>query len=178
MCGCSLPQRSDFNRLQSWHVCMRMLYAVYCMLYVACCVYEYMVMQHAMHAVPLPVVMLHVAHCMLCVVCCVLHVTRAQADRIQPELSCVAALHSPSTGIVDSHAFMLVPPLVPTGTRTLSPIPHTHVCFTRPLFRACADWHLASVRMQSLHADAEAAGVIFAFHSHVTALNRHAGAAT
>jgi hypothetical protein len=80
MCGCSLPQRSDFNRLQRWHVCMRMLYAVYCMLYVACCVYECMVMQHAMHAVPLHVVMLHVAHCMLFVVCCTLHAHRPTAS--------------------------------------------------------------------------------------------------
>lgn len=30
-----------------------------------------------------------------------------QAIAMEPELSCVAALHSPSTGIVDSHAFML-----------------------------------------------------------------------
>lgn len=26
---------------------------------------------------------------------------------MEPELACVGALHSPSTGIVDSHAFML-----------------------------------------------------------------------
>ncbi len=30
-----------------------------------------------------------------------------QARAMEPALSCVAALHSPSTGIVDSHAFML-----------------------------------------------------------------------
>ena len=30
-----------------------------------------------------------------------------EAMQIEPELSCVAALHSPSTGIVDSHGFML-----------------------------------------------------------------------
>ena len=33
--------------------------------------------------------------------------TAAQASALEPELRCVAALHSPSTGIVDSHAFML-----------------------------------------------------------------------
>ncbi len=33
--------------------------------------------------------------------------TRAQALALEPELSCVAALHSPSTGIIDSHALML-----------------------------------------------------------------------
>jgi L-2-hydroxyglutarate oxidase LhgO len=32
---------------------------------------------------------------------------RAQALALEPELACVAALHSPSTGIVDSHALML-----------------------------------------------------------------------
>ena len=31
----------------------------------------------------------------------------AQAQAWEPELSCVAALHSPSTGIIDSHALML-----------------------------------------------------------------------
>jgi L-2-hydroxyglutarate oxidase LhgO len=31
----------------------------------------------------------------------------AQAQRLEPELSCVAALCSPSTGIIDSHAYML-----------------------------------------------------------------------
>jgi L-2-hydroxyglutarate oxidase LhgO len=31
----------------------------------------------------------------------------AQAKAMEPELRCVAALHSPSTGIVDSHGFML-----------------------------------------------------------------------
>jgi L-2-hydroxyglutarate oxidase LhgO len=33
--------------------------------------------------------------------------TRAQALALEPELSCVAALYSPSTGIIDSHALML-----------------------------------------------------------------------
>ena len=33
--------------------------------------------------------------------------TREQALAIEPQLQCVAALHSPSTGIVDSHALML-----------------------------------------------------------------------
>ena len=32
---------------------------------------------------------------------------RAAARRLEPELECVGALHSPSTGIVDSHALML-----------------------------------------------------------------------
>ena len=31
----------------------------------------------------------------------------AQAQNFEPALSCVAALHSPSTGIIDSHAYML-----------------------------------------------------------------------
>jgi L-2-hydroxyglutarate oxidase LhgO len=31
----------------------------------------------------------------------------ATAKRMEPELACVAALHSPSTGIIDSHALML-----------------------------------------------------------------------
>lgn len=30
-----------------------------------------------------------------------------EAQRMEPELACVAALHSPSTGIIDSHALML-----------------------------------------------------------------------
>ena len=30
-----------------------------------------------------------------------------EARRMEPELECMAALHSPSTGIIDSHAFML-----------------------------------------------------------------------
>jgi len=34
-------------------------------------------------------------------------VTRSEARALEPELRCVAALHSPSTGIVDSHALML-----------------------------------------------------------------------
>ena len=34
-------------------------------------------------------------------------VTREQALEWEPELRCVAALHSPSTGIIDSHALML-----------------------------------------------------------------------
>lgn len=33
--------------------------------------------------------------------------TRDQARELEPDLECLAALHSPSTGIVDSHAFML-----------------------------------------------------------------------
>jgi L-2-hydroxyglutarate oxidase LhgO len=33
--------------------------------------------------------------------------SRAEAMALEPELDCVAALHSPSTGIVDSHALML-----------------------------------------------------------------------
>lgn len=33
--------------------------------------------------------------------------TAAEAIAIEPALHCVAALHSPSTGIIDSHAFML-----------------------------------------------------------------------
>ncbi len=32
---------------------------------------------------------------------------RAQAQALEPALECVAALHSPSTGIIDSHALML-----------------------------------------------------------------------
>lgn len=34
-------------------------------------------------------------------------VDAAQARAIEPEVSCIAALHSPSTGIIDSHALML-----------------------------------------------------------------------
>jgi len=33
--------------------------------------------------------------------------TRAQAQALEPGLQCVAAIHSPSTGIIDSHALML-----------------------------------------------------------------------
>ncbi|MBS0343928.1 MAG: NAD(P)/FAD-dependent oxidoreductase [Proteobacteria bacterium] len=33
--------------------------------------------------------------------------TRQQAQAMEPQLQCVAAVHSPSTGIVDSHALML-----------------------------------------------------------------------
>ena len=33
--------------------------------------------------------------------------TREQARELEPQLECVAAVHSPSTGIVDSHALML-----------------------------------------------------------------------
>ena len=33
--------------------------------------------------------------------------TRGQARAMEPQLECVAAIHSPGTGIVDSHAFML-----------------------------------------------------------------------
>jgi L-2-hydroxyglutarate oxidase LhgO len=34
-------------------------------------------------------------------------ISREQAREMEPALECVAAVHSPSTGIVDSHAFML-----------------------------------------------------------------------
>ena len=34
-------------------------------------------------------------------------ISRAEAQSMEPALSCVAAVHSPSTGIVDSHALML-----------------------------------------------------------------------
>jgi len=37
----------------------------------------------------------------------VVWMTRAQALALEPELACAAALYSPSTGIVDSHALML-----------------------------------------------------------------------
>jgi L-2-hydroxyglutarate oxidase LhgO len=37
----------------------------------------------------------------------VVWMSRAQALALEPELSCVAALYSPSTGIIDSHALML-----------------------------------------------------------------------
>ena len=37
----------------------------------------------------------------------VVWMTRQQALALEPELSCVAALYSPSTGIIDSHALML-----------------------------------------------------------------------
>src|SRR5687768_1941260 len=37
----------------------------------------------------------------------VVWMTRQQAQALEPELSCVAALYSPSTGIIDSHALML-----------------------------------------------------------------------
>lgn len=33
--------------------------------------------------------------------------SRAEAQRMEPALECVAAVHSPSTGIIDSHALML-----------------------------------------------------------------------
>ncbi|MEJ7687103.1 MAG: NAD(P)/FAD-dependent oxidoreductase [Variovorax sp.] len=33
--------------------------------------------------------------------------TRSQACALEPQIECIAALHSPSTGIVDSHALML-----------------------------------------------------------------------
>ena len=33
--------------------------------------------------------------------------TREQARELEPDVECLAAVHSPSTGIVDSHAFML-----------------------------------------------------------------------
>jgi L-2-hydroxyglutarate oxidase LhgO len=37
----------------------------------------------------------------------VVHLSAADARAMEPELRCVAALHSPSTGIVDSHTLML-----------------------------------------------------------------------
>ena len=37
----------------------------------------------------------------------VVRVSAAQARAMEPEVHCVAALHSPSTGIIDSHALML-----------------------------------------------------------------------
>jgi L-2-hydroxyglutarate oxidase LhgO len=37
----------------------------------------------------------------------VVEVTRQRAVAMEPQLSCVAALHSPSTGIIDSHSLML-----------------------------------------------------------------------
>jgi L-2-hydroxyglutarate oxidase LhgO len=37
----------------------------------------------------------------------VVWMTRAQASALEPAVSCVAALYSPSTGIIDSHALML-----------------------------------------------------------------------
>ena len=37
----------------------------------------------------------------------VVEITAAEALRMEPALRCVAALHSPSTGIIDSHALML-----------------------------------------------------------------------
>ena len=37
----------------------------------------------------------------------VVEITAADALRMEPALQCVAALHSPSTGIIDSHALML-----------------------------------------------------------------------
>jgi len=37
----------------------------------------------------------------------VVWMTRAQALALEPEVSCVAALYSPSTGIIDSHGLML-----------------------------------------------------------------------
>jgi L-2-hydroxyglutarate oxidase LhgO len=35
------------------------------------------------------------------------HLTRAEAQALEPQLSCTEALLSPSTGIIDSHAYML-----------------------------------------------------------------------
>lgn len=37
----------------------------------------------------------------------VVRMTREQAIALEPELACVAALYSPSTGVIDSHALML-----------------------------------------------------------------------
>ncbi len=35
------------------------------------------------------------------------HLTVAQAHAMEPNVACIAALHSPSTGIIDSHGYML-----------------------------------------------------------------------
>ena len=35
------------------------------------------------------------------------HLTKAQAQAMEPDVACTAALHSPSTGIIDSHGYML-----------------------------------------------------------------------
>src|SRR5690606_24626345 len=35
------------------------------------------------------------------------HLTQAEAQALEPELACTEALLSPSTGIIDSHAYML-----------------------------------------------------------------------
>ncbi len=35
------------------------------------------------------------------------HLTQAEAQAMEPALACVAAVHSPSSGMVDSHAYML-----------------------------------------------------------------------
>lgn len=46
------------------------------------------------------------AHAAACGMHELLPLTRAQAQALEPELHCVAALHSPSSGIVDSHGLM------------------------------------------------------------------------
>ena len=46
------------------------------------------------------------AHAQACDVHDLKPLTRAQALALEPELHCVAALHSPSSGIVDSHGLM------------------------------------------------------------------------
>lgn len=46
------------------------------------------------------------ANARACGVASLAMLTRAEARRLEPELQCVAALHSPETGILDTHAFM------------------------------------------------------------------------
>ena len=64
----------------------------------------------------------------------VVPLTEAQARGLEPELRCVAALESPATGIVDSHAFMLslVSDLGSLGA---------HVVLRSPLLSASATAH-------------------------------------
>lgn len=40
-------------------------------------------------------------------VCDIEHLTAKQAQALEPQLTCLSALNSPSTGIIDSHAYML-----------------------------------------------------------------------
>lgn len=47
------------------------------------------------------------ANARACGVASLTMLTRAEARRLEPELDCQAALHSPETGLLDSHAFML-----------------------------------------------------------------------
>ena len=57
-------------------------------------------------------------------------ITREEAQAMEPRLQCVAAVHSPSTGIVDSHALMLAlqGDLENTGGLVVlnSPLAHAH----------------------------------------------------